>query len=136
LLRAAIVEDSHPVRVVWRDLLLQIGGIEISGEYIRASTAIDGIRANPPDIVLLDIQLENSTGFEVLKMVSAEYPRTRVIVITNYIDDVYRQKYMAAGAYAFCDKNRELRRFRKLLEDLAGSASTATDPPPQGPKSP
>ena len=121
MLSVVVVEDSGPVRLVWRDLVEQIDGMEIVGEFGNVAEAIAGIRSIEPDLVLLDIQLGDGSGLDVLAMIRSDYPQTRVLVVTNYVDDVYRTKCADAGAHGFFDKNRDLRRFRRHLEELAGA---------------
>ncbi|MEN3295802.1 MAG: hypothetical protein V7642_5055 [Burkholderiales bacterium] len=118
-----VVEDSDIVREVMRLFLADIAGLYVIGEFCCAPTAIEGIRHDPPDVLLLDIQLHAGNGMDVLKMVSVEHPATKVIVVTNYADAVYRRHYTDAGAYGFYDKCRELNALRCGLEKLAGQAA-------------
>jgi DNA-binding NarL/FixJ family response regulator len=77
--------------------------------------------ANPPDVVLLDIQLLNGSGLEVLRAVSAEHPSVKVVVFTNFAEDVYRKRCLEAGAYAFYDKKSDLPALRQTLHGLASA---------------
>jgi DNA-binding NarL/FixJ family response regulator len=118
-----VVEDSDIVREVMRYFLADIPGLSVIGEFCCAPTAIDGIRRQPPDVLLLDIQLHAGNGMDVLNVISAEHPATKVIVVTNFADAVYRRHYMDAGAHGFFDKCRELNGLRYRLEKLAGQAA-------------
>ena len=108
MIRVILVEDSATVRDVWKQMLVDIPGISIIGEFSGASAAIEGIRRNTPDLVLLDVQLAEGKGMDVLRILTLEYPHIEVFVVTNFVESIYRQKYLAAGASAFYDKNREL----------------------------
>ena len=103
---------------VWRDMLASIAGLNLLGIYSGASAAIFGLRRVPPDIVLLDIQLDEGSGIDVLRVLAAEQPDARVIVVTSESDAVYRKYYTKAGAYAFHDKN-ELGAIHNTLASLA-----------------
>ena len=118
-MKMMIVEDSEVVRGVLRNLLSQVDGVVLTGEFASADTAIAGVRDNPPDALLLDIQLNAGNGMDVLKMVSHECPAVQVFVVTNHIDEVYRARYLRAGASAFFDKSRELGLLRRQLQKLS-----------------
>lgn len=124
--RLFVVEDSDVVRALWRTVIAKIAGLSLAGEFNRASTAIAAIRRKPPDVVLLDIHLSEGDGMEVLRVVAAEYPMTKVIVVSNCADPIFRRYFAKAGAYAFYDKSHELPVMRCTLERLAWVRSRAT----------
>jgi len=123
----AVVEDSAAVRELWRQMLTSITGVSVVAEFSQAKAAIEGICADPPDIVLLDIALAEGNGMDVLKALVPACPATQVIVVTNYAEPIYRKQYMGAGAHAFYDKNRDLRALREALAGLAASRPVITE---------
>lgn len=116
-----IVDDSAVARDMLRDMLAKVEGAEVVGEFESPAPAIESIRSNPPDVVLLDIQLVNGSGLEVLRAVSAEHPSVKVVVFTNFAEDVYRKRCLEAGAYAFYDKKSDLPALRQTLHGLASA---------------
>ncbi|MFC5523688.1 response regulator [Polaromonas jejuensis] len=124
--RLFIVEDSDVVRALWRTVVARIAGLSLSGEFNRASTAIAAIRRKPPHVVLLDINLNDGNGMEVLRVVTAECPMTKVVVVSNCADATHRKYFTEAGAHAFYDKSHELAAMRGMLERLAGFGSSAS----------
>lgn len=121
VIKVMLVEDSNVIREVLRRLVTELAGLRLTGEFCCASSAIAGVRRDPPDVLLLDIELREGKGMDVLNVVAAEYPATKVIVVTNYVDAIYCTHYKNAGAYGFYDKSRELGALRKRLESLTGS---------------
>lgn len=143
-LRLFVVEDSDVVRALWRSVVSEIPGLSFAGEFNCATSAIDGVRRDPPDIVLLDIHLSETDGMEILRVLAEEYPMTTVIVVSNcaehahrrYLtgyptakvisvsncgDLAHRQYFTKAGAYAFNDKGHgpaAVRCMRCMLEKL------------------
>jgi DNA-binding NtrC family response regulator len=87
-LRILVVEDSDTVRAVWHEMFARIGGLCAAGDFRSAATAMAAILRDPPDIILLDIQLQEGSGMEVLQLVAEKYPSTKVIVVTNYADPI------------------------------------------------
>ncbi|WP_025918132.1 LytTR family DNA-binding domain-containing protein [Herminiimonas sp. CN] len=124
MISAIVVEDSDVMRTIWRELVAAIADLSLAGEYRRVSSAIAAIRHQPPNVILLDIQLNDGNGMDVMRMVANECPVTKVIVVSNYADPIYRSHFAAAGAYAFYDKSRELAAVRSSLAHLAECGST------------
>ncbi|EXI91748.1 MAG: putative transcriptional regulator [Candidatus Accumulibacter sp. BA-94] len=114
-----IVDDSAVARQVLREMLAEVAGAEVVGEFASAAPAIESLRSNPPDIVLLDIQLVDGSGLEVLREVRANHQRTKVLMFTNHAEEVYRKRCLRAGAHAFYDKKSDLQALRQDLHRLA-----------------
>src|SRR5450631_1479925 len=103
--KVIVVEDSDALRSLLCSIVTKIAGLSLAGEFIGASAAIAAICREAPDIVLLDIQLSEGNGATVMRMVANEFPKTKVIVVTNFTDPIYRRHFTDAGAYAFFDKS-------------------------------
>lgn len=120
--KVIVVEDSNALQTLLRSIVAKIAGLSVAGVFIGASTAIAAIRSAAPDILLLDIQLSEGNGVDVMRVVANEYPNIKVIVVTNFADPIYRKHFADAGAYAFFDKSFDLDAVRSTLEVLAGAA--------------
>lgn len=138
MIRVIVVDDSEIVRGVLRAMAAEIGGIELCGEFVSPAPAIASLRTDPADVVVLDIQLINGSGMEVMRAVSESQPGVKVIVFSNFADAVFRERYLGAGAYAFYDKKDDLRALRATLRQLAAASGekrnaerqlNAVDPP-------
>ena len=82
-LRVLIVDDEPPARAEVRRLLETQPDVEIVGECADGARAIARIQADAPDLVILDIQMPEVTGFGVLRAIGAE-AMPMVIFITAY----------------------------------------------------
>lgn len=102
-----------------REMLAEVAGAEVVGEFASAAPAIERLRGNPPDIVLLDIQLVDGSGLDVLREVRANHQRTKVLMFTNHAEEVYRKRCLRAGAHGFYDKKSDLQALRQDLHRLA-----------------
>ena len=72
--------------------------------FATAETAIDAIKENPPDLVLLDIGLPGMNGIEALRTIKNLYPDILVIMITAYEDINTVISAMKLGAYDYVVK--------------------------------
>jgi DNA-binding NarL/FixJ family response regulator len=111
-----LVEDSAPVRERLAEMLGAIPGARLVGAAERADTAIRGILAARPDVVVLDLNLaEGTSGFDVLRAVCPAAPGIDFYMLSNFSADPYRALAARLGARGFFDKTRELERVRQTL---------------------
>ena len=99
-----LIEDHPIVRAGCRRLLQGYGDFEI----IEASTAADGLRLNlerRPHLVLLDLNLPDASGLDVLRQLLQETPGARVIVFSMYEDPAFVSRALEAGAIGYVTKN-------------------------------
>ena len=116
-----LVEDSSMVRQRLEALIAGVPGAEIAGRAAGASEAIREILASRPDLVVLDIQLAEGTGFDVLRQLHAQAPELDVVMLSNYSAEPYRQIAERFGARAFYDKSREFERVRESIAERAAA---------------
>ncbi|HEX2209372.1 MAG TPA: LytTR family DNA-binding domain-containing protein [Longimicrobium sp.] len=88
-IRALIVDDEPPARAEVRRVLATQPDVEVVGECANGAQAIQRIREDPPDVVFLDIQMPEVTGFGVLQAVGA-HAMPLVVFITAYEEHALR----------------------------------------------
>lgn len=116
-----LVEDSVLVRDRLARLLMEVPGTTIVGHASSAASAIREILATRPDLVVLDVQLAEGSGFDVLRALRAQAPELEVVMLSNYSADPYRQIAERFGARALFDKAREFERVRDLVAERAAN---------------
>ena len=95
-------------------------GVEFSGEATQASEAITHILETKPDVVILDLWLEGTSGLYVLREIKAQLPLIDVIVFTNHDSHEYRKACLQEGANYFLGKTKEYEKLKLLLVGLVG----------------
>ena len=112
--RILIIDDERPILLTLEALLGRHGY-----QPETAATASYGLRqlkSNPPAVVLLDLQLPDAEGLEMLAQIKAEHPDTQVIILTahdslnNAIESIKR------GAYHFISKHYAPEELLSLIE--------------------
>ena len=112
-----LVEDSLAIRARLAATIRGVEGAELVGEAGTVGAAIDGIRATHPGAVILDLQLEDGSGLEVLRAVRPGSPELHVAVLTNYATDQHRRACIDAGAEFFLDKSSDFQRIREIVQE-------------------
>src|SRR4051812_25880473 len=110
-----LVEDSAMLRQRLETMLTEVPGTQIVGCAAGAEAAIRDILLTRPDLVVLDVQLAEGSGFDVLRALHAQAPELDVVMLSNYSSDPYRQIAERFGARAFFDKTKEFERVREVI---------------------
>lgn len=123
-----IVEDSDLMRNHLRYMLGEIPGINIVGHAVDEAAAIAKVEAAAPDVVILDLSLQQGSGITVLEAIKKSCPQTKVMVLTNYTDDFYFNRCKHAGADYFFDKTFQFMKVGAALWQLINADRSGQEP--------
>jgi DNA-binding NarL/FixJ family response regulator len=98
LIRLVIADDQALVRAGFRMIVQSQPDMVVAGEAADGQDAIDLVRRERPDVVLMDIRMPRVDGIEATRQVSGA---TRVVILTTFELDEYVFDALAAGASAF-----------------------------------
>ncbi|WP_164215055.1 response regulator transcription factor [Virgibacillus sp. YIM 98842] len=101
MVRVIVVDDHEVVRKGIIAYLETDDEIDVVGE---ASSGNDGaalIIEKKPEVVLMDLIMENGTGIEATKQVIEDYPECKIIILTSYYDDEQVFPAIEAGAFSY-----------------------------------
>ncbi|MCX5007287.1 response regulator transcription factor [Streptomyces sp. NBC_00638] len=109
MIRVALVDDQALMRAGFRALLDAEEGIEVVGEAADGAQGLDLVRAELPDVALVDVQMPVMTGIEATRRIAADpaLSGVRVVILTNYGLDEYVFEALRAGASGFLLKDTE-----------------------------
>ncbi|MBX3051658.1 MAG: response regulator transcription factor [Caldilineaceae bacterium] len=118
-IRVILVDDHPVVRSGIRMLLEQAPEIKIIGEADRGSKGIQMIERLQPDVVLLDMEMPDMTGVDVMRTLQSQGSTVRVLGLSAYDDPEYIRSLLAAGAYGYLTKDEAL---DSIVEAVRGVA--------------
>ena len=109
MIRVALVDDQALMRAGFRALLDAEDGVEVVGEAADGEQGLALVRAQVPDIALIDVQMPVMTGIEATRRIAADpaLASVRVVILTNYGLDEYVFEALRAGAGGFLLKDTE-----------------------------
>jgi len=99
-----VVDDHTIVRDGICALLALAGDIEVVGEATNGNEALNKVRELHPEVVLMDISMPIMGGLEATRRISKEFPKTKVLVLTQYDDKEYFFPVIESGASGFISK--------------------------------
>jgi two-component system chemotaxis response regulator CheY len=124
--RALVVDDEAHVRVFLKLLLRELG-IEVCGEAGDGARALELINELQPELVLLDLNMPQLGGLEVLRQIQEERPDLPVIVVSSQSAMKTVQEVAQLGAIGYvlkhASKNEALRALREALATLENEPS-------------
>jgi DNA-binding NarL/FixJ family response regulator len=126
-LKVFVVEDAVQVRKRLVALLQTVPGVTVVGEAESVAAAIAGVAATGAEAVLLDLQLADGSGLDVLAAIKPQHPEVRVIVLSNFSSPQHRRASLAHGAELFLDKSQEFRRVPEILRGWLAAARGGTE---------
>lgn len=103
-IKVLIVDDHTLVRQGIRAILALSADIEVVGEASDGREAIEKVRELNPNIVLMDLAMNNMGGLEATRRIRREFSATQVIAVTQYDDSEYVIPVIEAGARGFVTK--------------------------------
>jgi DNA-binding NarL/FixJ family response regulator len=103
--RVLIADDQRLVRAGLAMILDGEPGIEVIGEAVDGSEAIDTARRIAPDVVLMDIRMPKIDGLEATRAIRSRPDSPRVLMLTTFDLDEYVFEALRAGASGFLLKD-------------------------------
>ncbi|MEV6880540.1 response regulator transcription factor [Streptomyces sp. NPDC051135] len=109
VVRVALIDDQALMRAGFRALLDAEEGIEVVGEAADGEQGVALVRAQVPDVALVDVQMPVMSGIEATRRIAADpaLATVRVVILTNYGLDEYVFDALRAGASGFLLKDTE-----------------------------
>lgn len=104
-IKILIVDDHNLIVEAWTNILNAVEGYEVCGSCDTAEEAILLTHRYRPNVVLMDINLKGSTGFEATENIMNQVPNTKVIGLSIHDDLSIVKKIFAKGAKGYLTKN-------------------------------
>jgi two-component system response regulator DevR len=96
-----IVDDHEVVRQGLRAMLEAAGDVVVAGEAARVQESVEVAEAVRPDVVVMDVRLEDGSGIEATREIRARRPDTKVVMLTSFADDEALFASIMAGASGY-----------------------------------
>jgi len=114
-----LLADDHPLFLDGLRNLLAARGIAVVGKARDGLEALEQARALRPELVLMDIHMPRLNGLAALRLIKAELPETRIVMLTMSAEDDELFEAIAAGASGYLLKTQDTEQVFVLLEDVA-----------------
>jgi len=118
-IRVAVVDDHEIVRQGLRAALKGEADMEVVADAGNGDGAVRIARQERPDVMLLDVRLQEIDGPTVCTRVLAVAPKTAVVMLTSYGDNGMIVRSLAAGAKGYVMKDVELTDLKQMIRSVS-----------------
>jgi NarL family two-component system response regulator LiaR len=148
-IRILVADDHVVIRKGMRAMLEAVPDIEVVGEAANGREAVAGVEKLQPDVVLMDLVMPEMDGIEAIQHIKAQWPETRILVLTTFAGEDKIFPAIKAGALGYQLKDsgpdelvQAIRQVyhgesslhpiiaRKVLQELAHPAASPPMPDP------
>jgi DNA-binding NarL/FixJ family response regulator len=117
-MRVIIADDSDLIRERLQQMLRQFVEVEIVGTYNNGTQTLEALLLLKPDLAIVDYKMPGLNGLEVLKGIRIEATSIKIIILTFYSSDYYRQLAMQYGADYFFSKADDFEKISLVVEEM------------------
>lgn len=112
------VDDSNAIILYIKIMLMEVPSIRSVEPAHTVAEAQEALRTKDIDVVILDINLPDGNGLELLAWIRQNYPGKSVIMFSNNSDEFFRKAAERAGADHFLDKSMEFEELISVLKTI------------------
>jgi len=117
----AVVDDDRYVRDGLSQLLNNVVGMKCSDTFDSPEDFLSATHAVPPDLLLLDVSLNGSSGIDAIPVLRKRFPEMVILMHSNYDDhdNIIRSRRAGAGGYIFKNSSAPVL-YEAILEAVNG----------------
>ena len=101
------MDDHAVVRQGIAELINRELGLEVCGQVGTAPHAVTAVARLKPDLVLLDLSLEDGSGMELIKNLKTLHPQLPILVLSVHDENLYARRVLKAGASGYVMKLKD-----------------------------
>lgn len=123
MIRIVVADDHTIVREGLKQILAAAGDLEVVGEAQDGFEVIQRVRELEFDLLLLDMSMPGKSGIELIKLVRAEKPKLRILVLSMHEEHQYAVRAIRAGAAGYLTKESASRQLVEAIRKVAGGGA-------------
>jgi DNA-binding NarL/FixJ family response regulator len=117
-IKIGLVDDHNLFREGIKALLLSTKNIEMVLEAVSGKDLLIQLKTTVPDLVLLDLDMEDMNGIEVTKVISQDYPNVKIIILTMHKEERMIAYMMEIGAHGYLLKDTNQAELTEAIEKV------------------
>ena len=125
-IKVSIVDDDKDLRSSLATLIRGTESLRLVGSYPNAKTASQEIPRNPPDVVLMDINMPGMAGIECVRELKSKLPKVQFLMLTVYEDGDSLFNSLKAGASGYLLKRTASADLLQAIRDVHAGGSPMT----------
>lgn len=127
-IRVVLIEDDHTIRTAFSYLIDQSDKFRVVNAYPSAEAALKNIKADDPNIVLLDIELPGINGIEAIGKIKALVEQVYILMLTVYDEPKMVFEALSNGASGYLTKDTAPEKILEALKDVISGGGPMSAP--------
>ncbi|GGB39491.1 response regulator transcription factor [Fictibacillus barbaricus] len=117
MIKVLLVDDHEMVRIGVSAYLSAQSDIEVTSEAENGKVAVEKALALKPDIILMDLVMDEMDGIEATRQITSSWPEAKIIVVTSFLDDEKVYPALEAGASSYMLKTSKASDIAQAVRD-------------------
>lgn len=126
MIRVLLADDHAIVRQGVRELLTATGDIEVAGEATNGHEVLAAADAGGFEVIVLDMSMPGRSGIELIRLVKAQHPKLKVLVLSMHSEKQYAVRAVKAGASGYLTKESAADELVAAIRRIAGGGAYIT----------
>ena len=126
MISVSIVDDERELRESIMTFVNGSPGFKCVSAYGSAEAALEGLPADPPEVVLMDINLGGMSGIECVEKLKGQTPELQILMLTVYEDTDQIFQALAAGASGYLLKRSSPTKLLQAIREVHAGGSPMT----------
>lgn len=123
MIRILIADDHAIVREGLKRIVSSVDDMEVTGEAADGTEVMQRVRELSFDVLMLDLSMPGRSGMELIKMVHAEKPKLRILVLSMHQELQYAVRAIKSGASGYLTKESAPSLLEQAIRKLAGGGA-------------
>lgn len=123
MIRVLLADDHAVVRAGLKEILSSTADIVLAGEATDGHQVLAAVRGNDYDVAVLDMTMPGRNGIELIKLVKAEQPELRILVLSMHSEAQYAVRAVKAGASGYLTKECAPEELVAAIRRIAGGGA-------------
>jgi DNA-binding NarL/FixJ family response regulator len=119
LIRIVIADDHAIVREGLKRIVSSISGMQVVGEAADGNQALQRVREIEFDVLMLDLSMPGRSGMELIKLVRAEKPKLRILILSMHQEMQYAVRAIKSGASGYLTKESAPTQLEQAIRKIA-----------------
>jgi DNA-binding NarL/FixJ family response regulator len=121
--RIVLADDHAIVREGLKRIVADVQDFQVVGEAADGGEVMKAVRELEADVLVLDLSMPGRSGMELIKLVKAEKPRLRILVLSMHQEMQYAVRAIKSGASGYLTKESAPAQLEQAIRKIAGGGA-------------
>lgn len=123
MIRIVIADDHAIVREGLKRIVGEVQDMQVAGEAADGTEVMRAVRERDFDVLVMDLSMPGRSGMELIKLVKAEKPRLRILVLSMHQETQYAVRSIKSGASGYLTKESAPAQLEQAIRKIAGGGA-------------